>query len=234
MSPGPRGHYPPAECTPAVTADATAARSPEVVNGSAVTLGGLPAAAPATTNRTEPTTATYTSTADSTFTTAYDADGEPVTQTQPGGRHDHRDLRQRRRPDRAVRQRRRAADRQPDLRLRRRRRTDHRDHAARSGRRCHATNETFTYNDRGELLTASGSAGSSSFGYNADGLMTSRTDAAGTTSYGYDTADRLSTLADGITGTQLTYGYDVLDQVNQVKYGSGKTSGPSATTRCTG
>lgn len=37
---------------PAVTAAATAARSPVVVNARAVTLGGRPAAAPWTTNRT--------------------------------------------------------------------------------------------------------------------------------------------------------------------------------------
>ncbi|MFI0482300.1 hypothetical protein [Actinomadura sp. 9N215] len=36
------------------------------------------------------------------------------------------------------------------------------------------------------MLTASGSAGSSSFAYNLDGQPTARTDAAGTTTYGYD------------------------------------------------
>src|SRR5580700_5273157 len=50
QSPG----QPPAACTPASTADATPARTPEVLNTSAVTFGGLPGAAPSTTNRTEP------------------------------------------------------------------------------------------------------------------------------------------------------------------------------------
>jgi acetyl-CoA acetyltransferase len=49
----PEPGQPPAACTSAVTADATVARSPRVANAMAVTFGGLPAAAPATTNRTE-------------------------------------------------------------------------------------------------------------------------------------------------------------------------------------
>src|ERR1700726_4674295 len=54
---------PPAACTPASTADATPARTPEVVNTSAVTFAGLPGAAPSTTNRTEPNRAASASTA---------------------------------------------------------------------------------------------------------------------------------------------------------------------------
>jgi RHS repeat-associated protein len=84
-----------------------------------------------------------------------------------------------------------------------------------------ATNETFTYNDRGNLLTASGSAGTSSLGYTIDDLVNSRTDAAGTTSYSYDTADRLATLTDAATSTKLTYSYNTLNQVSQVAYGTG-------------
>ena len=42
-----------------------------------------------------------------------------------------------------------------------------------------ATSESFTYDDEGLLLTASGSAGSSSFAYNGDGQLTSATNPAG-------------------------------------------------------
>ena len=42
-----------------------------------------------------------------------------------------------------------------------------------------ATSETFTYNDRGLLLTATGSAGSTSYTWNGDGQQTSVADAAG-------------------------------------------------------
>ncbi len=45
-----------------------------------------------------------------------------------------------------------------------------------------ATSESFTYNDRGLPLTASGSAGPASFSYNGDGHPLSVTGAAGTTS----------------------------------------------------
>jgi YD repeat-containing protein len=62
-------------------------------------------------------------------------------------------------------------------------------------------NDTFSYNDRGLLLSASGPSGSSSFSYNGDGQAGSVSDAAGTTSYGYDTAGRLATLNDPATGT---------------------------------
>ncbi|MFC0437396.1 LamG-like jellyroll fold domain-containing protein [Kutzneria buriramensis] len=168
----------------------------------------------------EPTTATYGSAADSTFTTAYDADGEPVSQTQPGGvtitaTYDA--------VGNLLTQNGTGADGQTANRTFGYDSVGRMTSAATSaiGTSVPASNETFTYNDRDELLSASGSAGSSSFGYNADGLMTTRTDASGTSSYGYDSADRLSTIQDSITGTQLTYGYNTLDQVNSVKYGSG-------------
>ncbi|MFE4599870.1 LamG-like jellyroll fold domain-containing protein [Kitasatospora indigofera] len=82
------------------------------------------------------------------------------------------------------------------------------------------TSENFGYDDRGDLLTATGSAGSSSFGYGKDGLLTSRTDAAGTTSYTYDNAGRLATLADPATGNTLTYTYNTLSQPATINYGA--------------
>ncbi|MFE3142916.1 LamG-like jellyroll fold domain-containing protein [Streptomyces scopuliridis] len=82
---------------------------------------------------------------------------------------------------------------------------------------------TFGYDDRGLLLSASGPSGDSSFAYNADGAMTTRTDASGTSAYGYDTAGRLKTVSDGATGSDLAYGYDVNSNVTSVDYGSGKS-----------
>jgi len=84
-----------------------------------------------------------------------------------------------------------------------------------------ATSESFGYDDRGRLLSASGSAGTSTFAYNGSGQVTSSTNAAGTTTYGYDSAGRLSAMADPVTGTQLTYSYNNLDQVTKIAYGSG-------------
>ncbi|MEV6212020.1 LamG-like jellyroll fold domain-containing protein [Kitasatospora sp. NPDC051914] len=83
-----------------------------------------------------------------------------------------------------------------------------------------ATGETFTYNDRGALLTATGSAGDSSFAYNADGQPTSRTDAAGTATYTYS-AGRLDTASDPLTNTVLQYTYNSLSQPAGIAYGAG-------------
>ena len=88
-----------------------------------------------------------------------------------------------------------------------------------------ATSETYTYNDRGELRTTTGTGGDSTFTYNDDALMTSRSDAAGTsstsTAYGYNNADQLSTVTDVVTGAAARYSYNNLDQVKQIQYGSG-------------
>ncbi|WP_157536093.1 LamG-like jellyroll fold domain-containing protein [Kitasatospora mediocidica] len=87
-----------------------------------------------------------------------------------------------------------------------------------------ATSESFGYDDRGDLLSASGTAGTSSFGYTKDGLLASRTDAAGTTSYTYDNGGRLATMNDPATGNTLTYGYNSLSQPTSISYGaSGQT-----------
>lgn len=83
-----------------------------------------------------------------------------------------------------------------------------------------ATSVTFTYNDRGGLLSATGSAGSSSFEYTLDEQMAARTDAAGTTSYTYDTAGRLKTLTDAASGTTSTYHYNSVGLVRQIAYGT--------------
>ncbi len=81
--------------------------------------------------------------------------------------------------------------------------------------------ETFSYDDRGDLLAATGSAGNSAFTWNGDGAMTSRTDAAGITGYGYDTAGRLHTVDDAATGDKLTLSYTNLSQIHDITYGDG-------------
>ncbi|MFE6713052.1 LamG-like jellyroll fold domain-containing protein [Streptomyces sp. NPDC057695] len=82
---------------------------------------------------------------------------------------------------------------------------------------------TFTYDDRGQLMTASGPSGSSSFVWNGDGAMTSRTDAAGTSTFTYDTAGRIKTTNDGATGATATYTYGVNNEVKTIDYGAGKS-----------
>ncbi|MFD8915083.1 LamG-like jellyroll fold domain-containing protein [Streptomyces sp. NPDC059575] len=172
----------------------------------------------------EPTTAQYTSAADSTTTFGYDADGQVKDVTLPGGvttamAYD------------VDGQLKSMSGSGADAATAKRSFTydgvgrvlsADTDEAGIAGAADHqdATHDEFTYDDRSDLLTTSGSAGTSGFAYNDDGQMTSRSDAAGTTTYGYDTAGRLSTLNDAATGTRLTYSYGQLNELRSVKYGA--------------
>ncbi|MFC3572807.1 LamG-like jellyroll fold domain-containing protein [Streptomyces yaanensis] len=172
----------------------------------------------------EPTTSKFTTTADSTTTFAYDADGQLTTATLPGGTTTSMTYD-------VDGQLKTMSGSGADAATATRSFTYDNDgrvlsadtaEAGTTGAVDHqnATHDAFTYDDRGDLLSTSGSAGTSSFAYNNDGAMTSRTDAAGTTSYGYDTAGRLSSLNDAATGTQLTYTYDQLNNLKTIKYGA--------------
>lgn len=70
------------------------------------------------------------------------------------------------------------------------------------------SHNTYTYNDRGQLLTADGPSGTVSYTYDADGNMTERTDAKNTTSYGYGPAGRLEWLWNEMTGADIWYSWD--------------------------
>jgi large repetitive protein len=168
-------------------------------------------------SKVEPATAAYPT--GSTFGLAYDADGRPTTETQPGGAtvtdsyDSMSDLtgQSGTGASAATATRTFGYDKAGDL-------TSASTTAAGSQA---ATSESFGYDDRGLLLSATGTAGSSSMAYNGDGQVTSVADAAGTTGYGYDTAGRLATLTDPATGTILSYSYNSMDEVAQVSYGSG-------------
>ncbi|MFJ3900934.1 LamG-like jellyroll fold domain-containing protein [Streptomyces sp. NPDC090025] len=81
-----------------------------------------------------------------------------------------------------------------------------------------AAGSTYTYNDRGQLLTTDGPGGTSSYAYDADGKMTARTDAAGATAFTYDTAGRLDTTTDPLTGTQVRSDYDAAGRPTADEY----------------
>jgi large repetitive protein len=165
---------------------------------------------------TEPATVNYTTDADRKTITTYREDGRPVGQTLPGGvtltvGYDpagHLNAQSGTGADAATASRSFGYD--LDGRITQ-------ASTAASGT-APASSETFTYNDRGLLLTAAGSGGASSFAYNGDGLMTSRQDASGTTGYGYDTSDRLGTITDAATGGQLTLGYNSMSQLKTISY----------------
>jgi RHS repeat-associated protein len=86
------------------------------------------------------------------------------------------------------------------------------------------TSESFSYDDRGLLLAAAGSAGASAFTYNASGQQASVTNAAGTSTYTYNSGGLLATDADAASGATGTYSYNHLDQVTQISYGAGNNT----------
>ncbi|MFF4457692.1 RHS repeat-associated core domain-containing protein [Streptomyces goshikiensis] len=77
---------------------------------------------------------------------------------------------------------------------------------------------TYSYNDRGQLLNADGPSGKSAYTYDADGQMTSRTDPAGTTAFAYDQAGRLNTTTAPLTGTQVRKDYDAAGRPTADEY----------------
>ncbi|HEY0806199.1 MAG TPA: RHS repeat-associated core domain-containing protein, partial [Pseudonocardiaceae bacterium] len=172
----------------------------------------------------EPAAANYTAQADRTFTTAYDAAGHPVSQTQPSGvtLSATYDANGQITGQAGAGADALTANRTFGYDLAGRMTSAATSAVGKQGSPGYqaATSQSFGFNDRGELLTASGTGGASSFGYNADGLPTARTDAAGTTTYGYDNAGRLSTLTDAATGTQSGYSYNAMNQVSGIQYGT--------------
>ncbi|WP_162602676.1 LamG-like jellyroll fold domain-containing protein [Streptomyces spongiicola] len=160
----------------------------------------------------EPSTPAHPDPADRTFTTVYDAGGRPKEARSPGGAVITNEYDVKGRLTRQVGAGAEVAtadhtyDYDSDDRI-----------TAVAG--VGEEKNTFAYDDRGLLLSTSGPSGASSFAWNGDGSMTSRTDASGTTAYGYDTAGRLKTVDDGVTGSTLTYAYDVNSKVTSIDYG---------------
>jgi RHS repeat-associated protein len=166
----------------------------------------------------EPTTATATSASDTTWTTAYNADGEPATVTEPGGvslAYGYDPL-----GDITSESGTGATASTPDRSF-----TydmDQRMTSAASG----VGTDDFAYNADSDLANTSGPSGTSSYTYNNDGLVASETDAAGTTSYTYDSADRLSTEADPLTGSTMTWAYNSDSNPTSISYATNGTAGP--------
>ncbi|MFE6978426.1 LamG-like jellyroll fold domain-containing protein [Streptomyces sp. NPDC057682] len=163
----------------------------------------------------EPATPAHPDLADRTFTMVYDKAGRPAEQRSPGGvtvtnEYDDR--------GRLVRQHGTGAEAET---------TDHtytydNDDQLIAVAGAGEEKDTFSYDDRGLLLSTSGPSGSSSFAYDGNGALTSRKDASGTSTFGYDTAGRLKTAVDGASGTSMTYGYDTESNVTSIEYGQGK------------
>jgi RHS repeat-associated protein len=82
------------------------------------------------------------------------------------------------------------------------------------------TSESIGYDSEGDVLSVSGTAGTSSFTYNTDDQLYTATTAAGTTTYHHENG-LLSAVDDPLTGETDTYSYNDLDQVSSITYGTG-------------
>jgi RHS repeat-associated protein len=169
----------------------------------------------------EPATSQYSTPASSTTTIAYNGDGKPVTATTPGGVTitDTYNAMNEVTGQSGSGATAATATRSFSYDAAGNMLTAATTSTAGSGQPSNATSETFTWNDRGLLLTSAGSAGSTSYTWNGDGQQASVNDAAGLTSYGYDSAGRLHTLADPASGATLTYSYNPMSQPSRITYG---------------
>lgn len=154
-----------------------------------------------------------------TWTTTYDAAGQPVSQLLPGNVKRQRTYDALGRLTNETGSGTAAATRPRTLSY---------DLAGRmtgSGGDGVLADNTYTYNDRGQLLTTNGPSGKSAYTYDADGSMTSRKDASGTTAFTYDMGGRLDTVTDPLTGTQIQTDFDAAGRPTLQQYARPGTGG---------
>ncbi len=160
----------------------------------------------------EPATAQTLNAADRTYTNTYDKAGRRTTVTKPGGvtiTHEYDPL------GNVIKQTGAGASvATPD-------RTFGYDLA---GRMTSAGGNTYTYDDRGNIVNAIGPSGNSSFTYDNHNRLSTVATATGTTTYGYDTTDRLTTATDPVTGVTATYTRDALGRTTTIGYGTGTST----------
>ncbi|MGW5264392.1 DNRLRE domain-containing protein [Microbispora sp. NPDC004025] len=174
----------------------------------------------------EPSTAQHPNVADRTWTTSYDAAGNPVRQLQPGGVVITNTFDNLNRLTQQAGSGGGAAPAAPktfgyDL----------------AGHTVSAGDLAFTVNDRGQLLkTTKGGVDQAAFAYDANDRLVQRGDTAGTTTFTWDGKDRLKTTVDPLTGVTVSYGYDKADRLTSATYGDGgsqRTYGYDALDRVT-
>jgi RHS repeat-associated protein len=148
----------------------------------------------------EPSTTTYPAVADRTFTTGYSADGDVISEIEPGnitraytyltaGQLGAVTSKLGATTSAAVTYSRDLLGRQT---------------SAVSGGAPIST----VFNDRDQPVTVTNGTNITNYTYDNASRLASRADQAGTTAFTYDNANRLATLADPLTGTTSSYAYD--------------------------
>jgi RHS repeat-associated protein len=162
----------------------------------------------------EPSTAAHPDASDRTWTTSYDANGQPIGESVPGGVSRIRTFDGLGRLTTETGAGVTTAARQLDY-----------DALGRLvSVSAPGTNLTYAWNDRDLLATSTGSAGSSSFTYDGDNLLISRTDPTGTATFTYDNGGRLSTMADPLTSVTATHSYDGAGRLSGITHGTGNAT----------
>ncbi|WP_165950160.1 DNRLRE domain-containing protein [Actinomadura sp. GC306] len=166
----------------------------------------------------EPSTAAHGDNADRTWTTSYDATGNPVHEAKPGGVTVTRTFDQ---LNRLTEQTGTGAE-APTL--------EKRFGYDLAGRRLRISGPVadllFTYNDRGQLLSSISPGGKTAhFAYDANGRLQQRTDPAGQTSLTWNGEDQIVTTSDAITGGFSTRTYDDAGRLNAISTQNGGNTG---------
>ncbi|WP_329320450.1 LamG-like jellyroll fold domain-containing protein [Streptomyces sp. NBC_01262] len=163
----------------------------------------------------EPSTTAYPALTDRTWTTSYDAAGQAVTLAEPGG------ITRQRTYDVQGNLTKETGSGTTDTTTDRLLGYDLDGRMTSVGTSNPLSPDTYTYNDRGQTLTASGSGGASTYTYDVDGNMLTRKDTAGTTAFTYNAADELTSATDPVTGTAVSYTYDSNGRAKTEQYGTG-------------
>ncbi|WP_346770308.1 RHS repeat-associated core domain-containing protein [Streptomyces sp. Z423-1] len=171
----------------------------------------------------EPSTSAHPAAADRTWTTVYDQAGQPVTELFPGGVKRGRTYDGLGRLVHETGTGAEAATRDRILEY------DLTGRLTAVATADGLTRNTYTYNDRGQLLTAQGPGGTSSYTYDADGNVTERKTGQVSTSYGYDSAGRIDWAWDSITGKDIWYDFDAAGRPRLEQYATKAADGTSYT-----
>ncbi|MFG1956574.1 RHS repeat-associated core domain-containing protein [Nonomuraea sp. NPDC049028] len=161
----------------------------------------------------EPATAAHPAAADRTWTTGYDAAGNPTSVIQPGGVRIDRTF------DHLGRLTKESGAGGGVATAERTFGYDLADRPTTIG------DLTVDYNDRTLPLSIKrGTTQLTGYAYDGLGQPTQRVDAAGTATFTWDANNRPATATDPVTGRKLTYGYDAADNLSSLTATTGTTT----------